>query len=361
MQGSTSERAPPETSPEPPEVFSSLTTARPNAAPLEFVLHLADNALMLAQRNAQWCGHAPVLEEDIAQANISLDLLGQARYLYQHAAHIRGGDATEDTLAYFRDASEFRNLTLLELPHEVPDALPGTVSNGTAEHQAHAKNHSQAQAQAQSQDASQGHPHRDYAVTIVRNYLFSAFMVLRWDALVRCPDLQLAAIAERALKETRYHLRHSRDWLIRLGDGTAQSRQRMQAALDFLMPYTAELWADSDFENAASASGVCEAAATWYADWNALIQSDCATATLTAVVPERTAAASPEPGPGDTPSNTPSNGPGNALASTPDRPSLDRPGDRPAAAGKHGYYSLHRVPLLAEMQSLARAHPGATW
>ncbi|MDP3248360.1 MAG: 1,2-phenylacetyl-CoA epoxidase subunit PaaC, partial [Polaromonas sp.] len=173
-------------------------------APLGYLLHLADNALVLGQRNAEWCGNGPVLEEDIALANMSLDLIGQARLLYQHAATVAGSGATEDSLAYFRGPDEFRNYTLLELPH----------SSGTSE--------------------------RDYAVTIVRNFLYSALMLLLWEALQKSKDAQLAAIAGKSFKEVSYHSRHSRDWLLRLGDGTTESQARTQAALNRLMPYTAE-------------------------------------------------------------------------------------------------------------------------
>ena len=176
-----------------------------------YTLHLADNALIMGQRNAEWCGHGPVLEEDIAMANISLDLIGQARLLYQHAAALQGEGAGEDRLAFFRDAREFRNYQLVELPHHGPLAATAAAD-------------------------------RDYATTIVRNFLFSALMVLAWQALEDSADAQLAAIAQRALKETRYHLRHARDWLVRLGDGTEESHRRMQAALDHLLPYTQEFW-----------------------------------------------------------------------------------------------------------------------
>ena len=161
----------------------------------DYLLHLADNALVLGQRNAEWCGHGPVLEEDIALANVSLDLIGQARLLYQRAATLKGGDCTEDKLAYFRDTHEFRNYTLLELPHHGP--LSGYAKSGL-----------------------------DYATTIVRNFLYSALMALLWEALEKSADADLAAIAAKSLKEVRYHLRHSRDWLVRLGDGTAESHAR---------------------------------------------------------------------------------------------------------------------------------------
>ena len=185
----------------------------------DYLLHLADNALVLGQRNAEWCGHGPVLEEDIAMANISLDLVGQARMLYQHAASLIGNGATEDSLAYFRDAREFRNFTLLELPHHGPLAATAAAD-------------------------------RDYAVTITRNFLYSAHMLLLWDGLQAHEDAQLAAIAAKSLKETRYHLRHARDWLLRLGDGTDASHARMQAALDHLMPYTQEFWSGADARTA---------------------------------------------------------------------------------------------------------------
>ena len=248
------------------------------AAPLEYVLHLADNALVLGQRNAEWCGHGPVLEEDIAMANISLDLVGQARMLYQHAAALQGGGATEDTLAYFRDAREFRNFVLVELPHRGPLA-PGAAAD------------------------------RDYAVTIARNFLYSAFMLLLWEALQAHEDGQLAAIAAKSHKEVRYHLRHSRDWLVKLGDGTGESQARVQAALDFLMPYTQEFWAGADARTAALQP-----------QWDALVDGALAEATL-------------------------------------ERP----PATGHLPRGKDGLHSDHLAYLLGEMQSLARQHPGATW
>ena len=243
-----------------------------------YLLHLADNALVLGQRNAEWCGHGPVLEEDIALANISLDLVGQARMLYQHAASLIGGGCTEDKLAYFRDGGEFRNYTLLELPHCGP--LAGTAAAD-----------------------------RDYAVTIVRNFLYSAFMLLLWEALQAHDDAQLAAIAGKSVKEVRYHLRHSRGWLVRLGDGTDASHARAQAALDHLMPYTQEFWDGADARTAALQPA-----------WNRTVDEALAEATL----------------------------------------------QRPATGGyvprgKHGIHSEHLGYLLAEMQSLARQHPEAVW
>ncbi len=263
-------------------------------APLDYLLHLADNALVLGQRNAEWCGHGPVLEEDIAMANISLDLIGQARLLYQHAAALINGDdpagkASEDTLAYLRDGREFRNYTLLELPHHGP--LAGTAAAD-----------------------------RDYATTIARNFLYSQFMVLQWEALQGSADAQLAAIAGRALKETRYHLRHARDWLLRLGDGTEISQARMQAALDHLMPYTQEFWSPCAAESDAQANGTGADSGACRARW----ESEVAAAV-------QEAGLRPAPAAGHLP------------------------------RGKQGQHSEHLGFLLAEMQSLARQHPDGRW
>jgi ring-1,2-phenylacetyl-CoA epoxidase subunit PaaC len=255
----------------------------------DYILHLADNALILGQRNAEWCGHGPVLEEDIAMANIGLDCVGQARMLYQHAATFIGGDATEDTLAYFRNPKDFRNYTLLELPHQTAFAPSAQVP-------------------------------RDYSITITRNFLYSTLMSLVWPALVNSKDEQLAAIAAKSSKEVRYHLRHSTDWMLRLGDGTELSHEKMQAALDHLMPYTQEFFTAAPFEYEAVQSGIGVNAAALKDEW----QSRVAT-----VITEATLQMSPSTG------------------------HLTR--------GKEGVHSEHLSYLLAEMQSLAREHPGAVW
>ncbi len=258
-------------------------------APVDYLLHMADNALILGQRNAEWCGHGPILEEDIALSNNSLDLIGQARLLYQHAAAQIGNGATEDTLAYFRDVPDFKNYTLCELPH-----MPLMAATSAGD--------------------------RDFATTIVRNFLYSSLMVLVWDQLQNSKDEQLAAIAAKSLKEVRYHLRHSRDWLVRLGDGTDESHARAQAAIDALMPYTREFWVSSPQEQAAQANGTGIDMSALQADWNAIVDAALTEATL----------------------------------------------QRPAESaflptGKQGVHSEHLGFVLAEMQSLARQHPGATW
>ncbi len=265
-------------------------TVTSHAACQDYLLHLADNALILGQRNAQWCGHGPVLEEDLALANNSLDLIGQARLLYQHVADLRkDGRSTEDLLAYFRDVSDFRNYTLQELPHST--ALAPTASGN-----------------------------RDYAVTIARNFLYSALMVGVWQGLKSSADAQLAAIAAKSLKETSYHLRHAHDWLLRLGDGTPESHTRMQAAINHLMPYTQEFWTPSPMETAAVKAGMGVDTRTLQASWDETVNQALAHATLT-------------------------------------RPPVG--GHVPT--GKLGVHSEHLGFVLAEMQCLARAHPQAVW
>ena len=272
-------------------------------APIAYLLHLADNAVVLGQRNAEWCGHAPILEEDLAMANNSLDLIGQARLLYQYAAERMAGDVraprgaawpagpiTEDTLAYFRGDADFRNYVLLELPHTA-----GLVPAAGGE--------------------------RDWAVSLVRNFFYSALMVGVWERLQHSADAHLAAIAAKSLKEVRYHLRHSRDWLVRLGDGTPESHRRAQAAVDYLLPFTEEFWSTSALEAEALDQGTGVDVPALRAAWNQTVDEALLEATLT------------------------------------------RPADtkRYVPEGKRGVHSEHLGYLLGEMQSLARQHPGAIW
>jgi ring-1,2-phenylacetyl-CoA epoxidase subunit PaaC len=249
----------------------------------QYVLRLADNALVLGQRLAEWCGHGPMLEEDIAMTNISLDLVGQARLLLTHAGRLDGSGRDEDALAFLRDEAEFRNCTLVELP------------NGAGAHD-------------------------DYATAIVRNLLFSALAVPLYEALARSTDVALAEIAAKSVKEARAHLRHAADWTERFGDGTDTSHQRAQAAVDRLWPYTNEWWATDEIERQAAAAGIGPALADLRPAWEATVDAVLARATL-----QR---------PDDT-----------AFVST----------------GKHGVHSEHMGFLLAEMQTLARQHPGAAW
>jgi ring-1,2-phenylacetyl-CoA epoxidase subunit PaaC len=260
---------------------------------LSYVLRLADNALILGQRNGEWCGHGPVLEEDIALANISLDLIGQARLLYSHAAtldaELYGTKKTEDDYAYFRNERDFCNYTLTELPHSGP--LSGTARSD-----------------------------RDYAVTVVRNFLYSTLMAHLWTALTQSTDAQLAAIASKSIKETRYHLNHASDWLLRFGDGTEESHRRAQAAVDYLMPYTREFFSTDDVETSIADAGIGPLTADLETAWREDVDATLAQATL------------------------------------------QKPADaKHVTTGKLGEHSEHMGFLLAELQSLARQHPGATW
>jgi ring-1,2-phenylacetyl-CoA epoxidase subunit PaaC len=250
-------------------VTGSITIAE---TPLVRVaLARADDTLILGHRLSEWCGHAPILEEDIALANLALDLIGQARSLYALAAEAEGQGRDEDQLAYLRDERAYRNLLLVEQP------------NG------------------------------DFAVTIVRQLLFSLFIDAWWRAAARSGEQRLAAIAAKAEKESAYHVRHAAEWLIRLGDGTAESHARAQAALDLLWPYTGEMFEPDS-------SGIGPDPAGFRAEWDAALADILTQATLT------------------------------------------RPRDGwMQTGGRAGRHSEHLGPLLAELQYLQRVHPGASW
>lgn len=180
---------------------------------VEYLLQLGDNALVLSQRLGEWCGHGPVLEQDIALTNIALDLLGQARMLLTHAGHIEGKGRDEDELAYFREDRAFRNVLLVEQPNT------------------------------------------DWAYTIARQFFFDTWHYFHYQALLESRDPQLAAIAEKSLKEVTYHLRFSSEWMLRLGDGTEVSRQKIQKAVDDLWYFTGELTTPSAADQWAAESG----------------------------------------------------------------------------------------------------------
>lgn len=192
---------------------------------MQYMLRIADTCLIHSHRLSQWCGHAPVLEEDIALTNMALDMLGQARALLAHVGALAGqrGVAaaafTEDQLAYLRDERDFFNLTLVELPNG--PSQPG-----------------------------------DFAFTVLRNHAVATWLRLMWQRLTTSSDETLAAVAAKALKEARYHESHAADWVVRLGDGTDESSARMRAALARLWPYTAELFSTDDVDAAARAQGL---------------------------------------------------------------------------------------------------------
>ena len=253
----------------------SAITSSASVADVEYVLRIADSSLILGHRLSEWCGHGPALEEDIALTNVALDLIGQARALYTHAAALEGNDRDEDRFAFNRTADEFRNLSIVELP------------NG------------------------------DYAHTIVRNFLFTAFQRELWTALNASADTRLAEIARKSLKETQYHVQHASDWTIRLGDGTEQSHTRMQRALDALWPYTAEFFSAAGEGDAAA---IGRAWSTLEAGWDRAVRPVLDVATLS--IPER----------------------GSFLS-----------------RGKDGVHGAHMRDLLAEMQHLQLTYPDCNW
>jgi len=223
--------------------MTTATATSVNATQVDYLLHLADTSLILAQRLSEWCGHGPVIEEDIALTNVALDLVGQARLLLSHAGAIEGRQRDEDQLAFLRLEHEYRNLTICELP-----------------------NH-------------------DFARTIVRNLLVAAWQQPLWEALQGSSDRALAAIAAKSLKETRYHLQHAGEWTIRLGDGTEESHARMQRAVDDLLPYTGEFFTDAPHDAAAAAAGLGVAPSTLRAAWERLVLPTLAEATLLVPAP----------------------------------------------------------------------------
>ena len=243
-----------------------------------YVLRLADSNLVLAQRLGEWVGHAPALEEDLGLANVALDLLGQARMLLAHAGDLEGRGRGEDDLAYQREESDYLNLTLVEQP------------NG------------------------------DFGRTIVRQFLFDAWQHGLYESLLHSKDEKLAAIAAKSAKESAYHLRYSSGWLIRLGDGTPESRERVQQALGRLWPFTNELFDGDGVDRAAAEAGVAPAPESLRDAWSRRVDEVLAEATL----------ARPPPVPF-------------------------------GWYGKQGRHGEHLGYLLAEMQSLHRAHPGANW
>jgi ring-1,2-phenylacetyl-CoA epoxidase subunit PaaC len=249
-----------------------------DSAHVRYVLRLADTCLVLGQRLGEWVGHAPALEEDLGLANTSLDLIGQARLLLTHAGELEGRGRDEDALAMSRDQSDFLNLSLVEQP------------NG------------------------------DFGRTIVRQFLIDAWQLELYEALQRSTDTRLAEIAAKALKETRYHLSYSGGWVIRLGDGTEQSRRRVQQALDELWRFTRELFAPDDVDDAMLRAGIAPSLAELAPRWSARVDEVLREATL------------------------------------------QRPADVPYSwYGKRGDHTEHLGYLLAQMQFLHRAYPGATW
>ena len=203
-----------------------------------YCLSLADNNLILGQRLGEWCGHGPVLEQDIALTNIALDLIGQARMLFQYAAELKGGGSSEDSLAYVRQPGAYLNCQLVELP------------NG------------------------------NFGSTIMRQFLFDAFNYYNYEALTKSDDKQLAAIAVKSLKEVSYHLRFSSEWVIRLGDGTEVSRDKAQTALTELWMYTGELYTPTAIEKELKLEGIAPDLHEIKLKWTAKVEEIMREATL---------------------------------------------------------------------------------
>jgi len=245
---------------------------------MEYALRLGDTALVLAQNLGSWVGHAPAIEEDLGLANTALDLLGQARLLLAYAGELEGRGRDEDALAHQRLEADFRNLAIAELP------------NG------------------------------DFADTIVRQFLIDAYQLETFERLESSADERFAAVAAKAVKETRYHLRYSASWLVRLGDGTAESHQRAQAALARIWKFTTELCTPDATELALAAAGIAPDPAGVAGGWSARVDAVLAEATLS------------------------------------------RPPDQPYQwFGKQGRHTEHLGHLLTDLQYLQRALPGASW
>lgn len=220
-----------------------MATAIPTvdkAAFFEWLLRMGDNTLILGHRVSEWCGHSPVLEEDIALANVALDLIGQTQFWLGLAGEVEGKGRTADNLAYLRDAAAFRNVLLVERP------------NG------------------------------DFGKTLMRQFLFDAYHIEMLRALVTSSDPRVVEIAQKALKEVSYHFERSADLVIRLGDGIEESHRRMQKALDDLWPYTAEMFLDDSADEAVAAAGIAPLPSALKAAWDSSISEVLSEATLVA-------------------------------------------------------------------------------
>lgn len=245
---------------------------------VQYLLRIGDTCLILAQRLGEWCGHAPVLEEDIAMANMALDLIGQSRALLTHAGRLEGRDHDEDQLAFLREERDYFNATMVELPRG------------------------------------------DFAFSVLRNLMVATLLKQLWTRLQASSDAEVAAIAAKALKEARYHQQHAADWVVRLADGTDESRRRTERALAQLWLYQAEWFEADTIDDAAADSGLGPRWSELREGWQAEMAAVLAEAGLQA--------------PADT-----------AFRST----------------GRLGVHSEHMGFILAEMQHLQRAFPGGAW
>jgi ring-1,2-phenylacetyl-CoA epoxidase subunit PaaC len=244
----------------------------------QYLLRLADDRLVLGHRLSEWCGHGPILEEDIALANIALDLIGQATLYLKLAGETEGKGRSEDDLAYFRDAIDYRNVQLVELP------------NG------------------------------DYAMTMVRQFFYDVFSYHVLEQLQSSKHTEIAGIAAKGFKEVRYHVRHSSEWVVRMGDGTEESHARAQKAVDHLWRFTGEMFQADDVDRAMKDDGIGADVEAIKPKWNEIVTDVLNRATL--VLPK------------DPPAMT---------------------------GGRRGRHTEHLGHMLSEMQIVARSHPGAAW
>lgn len=244
----------------------------------EYLLRLGDDRLVLGHRLSEWCGHGPILEEDIATANIALDLVGQGTLFLKLAADIQAAGRSADDLAFFREAVEYRNLQLVELPKG------------------------------------------DFGFTMLRQFLFDAFSVHLLDALQNSTNTDIAGIAAKGLKEARYHIRHTSQWVIRLGDGTEDSHARIQNALNELWRFTGEMFLGDELDERLQSAGVAPQPQTLAAPWRSVVDDVLSRAKLT--IPEKTFM---------------------------------------MQGGRSGKHTEHLGHMLSEMQIVARSHPGAEW
>lgn len=244
----------------------------------EYLLRLGDDRLVLGHRLSEWCGHAPILEEDIALANIALDLIGQANLLLTLAAQTEDKERDADALAYLRDAIDYRNVLLVELPKG------------------------------------------DFAVTIARQFLFSMFAMLQADALRDSTNKDLGGIAAKMHKEAKYHVRHSGEWMLKLGDGTEESHRRLQSAIDDLWRYSGELFLGDDLERRLADARVAVDSSTLERPWSEHVLDVLRRSGIT----------------------------------VPEVKWMQR-------GGRLGRHTEHLGHMLAEMQVLQRQHPEATW
>ena len=255
-----------------------MSDSKLKEATRQYAIRLGDDALVLGHRLSEWCSNGPFLEEDLALTNVALDFIGRARMFYSYAAELAADGSTEDTYAYTRDCREFSNLLIHELPRG------------------------------------------DFAFSMARQYLVDVYNLAYMEALRTSADGTLAAIADKAVKESRYHLRRSHDWMLRLGDGTDESRQRLQRAVDELWGYTPELFASDALEQGLAYAGIGVDAATLRAAWEQAVSATLAEATL-------------------------------------QQPA----GDWEVSGGRRGLHTESLGHMLSELQFMQRAYPGLQW